>query len=320
VTDVKCEPNEQAQTERVTGIVDGQIVAIADAPLLTSATTPWSGFLLEEIRADLAPSDVTWGFHRTHACLVTRGSMKFKVKIGGRHEPFTVREGDVAVFPSGFGESHFVYEGAKFQVLVVQVAPERVRISNRPLPHIALKPQIGISDANIARMLSNMKDEIAAGGPSGALYGQSLSLALSAYLEDRFALCPRQSKVSGQFSVSEVQLLRDHVRANLGGDLSLSELANLFGISSSTFLRMFVRTFGVSPHQFVLGQRMDRAIALLMSGKAIAEVAHAIGFAPNYFSTAFQKAFGISPIEFRSEHKSRIHYATLTSRSGQFDE
>jgi AraC family transcriptional regulator len=295
---------QPAPTERLTGIVDGQIVPIADSPLLTSATTAWSGFLLEEIRADLAPSDVTWGYHRTHTCLVTRGSMKFTLKIRGRHERVVVREGDVAVFPEGFGESHFVYDGSKFQVLVVQVAPERVRISNRPLPHIALKPQIGISDPNIARMLSNMKDEVGAGGRSGAIYGQTLSLALAAYLEGRFAVSPRQSKVSRRFSASEVQLLRDYVRANLGSDLNLSELANLFGMSSSTFLRFFANSFGCTPHEYVSVQRMDEARALVISGKAIAEIARAVGLTPSHFSVAFRKTFGISPKELRSKNRS----------------
>jgi hypothetical protein len=123
-------------TEQVTGIIGGQVVSLSETPLLTSATAPWSGFLLEEVSAELVRTNVSWGWHRTHACLVTRGCLRFTLKIGGRQERVVVREGDVNVFPAGFGESQFTYDGSAFQAIVVEVDPERVRVSNRPLPNL----------------------------------------------------------------------------------------------------------------------------------------------------------------------------------------
>jgi AraC-like DNA-binding protein len=93
----------------------------------------------------------------------------------------------------------------------------------------------------------------------------------------------------------------------------LSVLANLVGMSSSTFSRFFGRTFGCTPHRYVLAQRMDWAKALVISGKAIAEVAHAVAFTPSHFSSAFQKMFGMSPRKLRSEHQSCVRYITTDS-------
>ena len=317
--------NLETKPSQITGIIGGQIVSLSDTPLLTSASTPWSGFLLEEVRGDLVRNEVSWGWHRTHVCLVTRGCIRFTLKVGGRQEHVIVRQGDINVFPNGFGESRFIYDGSNFQAICVEVDPEQINILNQSLPYTALKPQIAVPNAEIAAVLTNMKTEVARGCPSGDLYAQALSLALVAYLESHFAVSPRQSKIPGRFSPSEVRFLTDYIRANLDRGLSLGQLANLVGISSSNLSRIFGRTFGVSPHQFVLALRMKHATALLMSGKAIAEVAQALGFTPSYFAFAFRKAFGTSPSQFRSEHC--IQHAALDSRvnwfeeeTGQFDE
>ena len=224
---------------KITGIIGGQIVSLSDTPLLTSASTPWSGFLLEEVRGDLVRNEVSWGWHRTHVCLVTRGCIRFTLKVGGRQEHVIVRQGDINVFPNGFGKSRFIYDGSNFQAICVEVDPERINILNQSLPYTALKPQIAVPNAEIAAVLTNMKTEVARGCPSGDLYAQALSLALVAYLESHFAISPRQSKIPGRFSPSEVQLLTDYIRANLDRGLSLCQLANLVGMSSKQFIAHF---------------------------------------------------------------------------------
>jgi len=85
--------NLETKPSQITGIIGGQIVSLSDTPLLTSASTPWSGFLLEEVRGDLVRNEVSWGWHRTHVCLVTRGCIRFTLKVGGRQEHVIVRQG-----------------------------------------------------------------------------------------------------------------------------------------------------------------------------------------------------------------------------------
>ena len=159
-----------------------------------------------------------------------------------------------------------------------------------------------------------MKDEVAAGCPNGALYHQSLSLALAAYVNGRFALGPRRGPVLGRISVSELRLLEEYVRAHIASDLSLTELASVIGMSSRTFSRVFARSFDCTPHQYVLAQRMGLASSLLKSNKSIAKVAQATGFTPSHFSTVFKRAFGVSPGKWRSEHCSRVRHVMLFPR------
>ena len=57
---------------------------------------------------------------------------------------------------------------------------------------------------------------------------------------------------------------------------------------------------GKSPQDFIKVIRMERAAALLRSGKSVSEVADLTGFDnPKYFSTVFKKYFGVSPSKYR---------------------
>jgi hypothetical protein len=96
--------------EQITGIVGGQIVPATDTPLLSSASTPWFGFLLEKHSAG-GRQDVCWGWHRTHISLITKGQLGFRVG----YRDFVGRPGSICVFPSGFDETHFSIAGSSLR-------------------------------------------------------------------------------------------------------------------------------------------------------------------------------------------------------------
>ncbi|HET7851834.1 MAG TPA: hypothetical protein VFK91_03695 [Methyloceanibacter sp.] len=174
--------------EQISGIVGGQIVPAMETPLLTSASTPWAGFLLEKHNAG-GRQNVSWGWHRAHISLITKGQLSFSVHTSRGSQDFVGQPGSVCVFPSGFDETHFAITGAKFEAIVVELDPARLEaLLERPAPASTgtLAPQIAIRDRYIAMLLRAMASEVAQGCPAGALYGQALSLALATYLERKF--------------------------------------------------------------------------------------------------------------------------------------
>jgi len=86
--------------ERISGIVGGQIVPATETPLLTSASTPWSGLLLEKHNAG-ERQDICWGWHRAHISLITKGQLSFSVRTSRGNQDFVGQAGSVCVFPSG---------------------------------------------------------------------------------------------------------------------------------------------------------------------------------------------------------------------------
>jgi AraC family transcriptional regulator len=64
----------------------------------------------------------------------------------------------------------------------------------------------------------------------------------------------------------------------------------------------FKHTLGLSPHRYVLRERIDEAQRLLAAGRmSISEVAFSLGFSDqSHFSQAFRKATGTTPKRYQS--------------------
>ena len=86
-------------------------------------------------------------------------------------------------------------------------------------------------------------------------------------------------------------------------DLSLDEMAESVGLSTAHFARMFRKSTGETPHQFVLRQRLERAKAMLRAPDArVLDVAVACGFkTQQHFAQAFRDIWGVSPTGFRQD-------------------
>ncbi len=84
-------------------------------------------------------------------------------------------------------------------------------------------------------------------------------------------------------------------------DVSMAELARECRISVAHFGRAFKRTTGMSPHQWQLGRRMQRAQAMLSgSTLSIAEIALACGFSSqSHFTNSFTENVGVGPGRWR---------------------
>ena len=92
---------------------------------------------------------------------------------------------------------------------------------------------------------------------------------------------------------------------DLTADTSLSELAELSGLSRSYFIRAFKQITGMPPYRWLLMQRVKHAKALLRgTNLPIAEIAMACGFADqSHLTRVFSKAFRTSPAAWRRQWK-----------------
>lgn len=102
---------------------------------------------------------------------------------------------------------------------------------------------------------------------------------------------------------SAMQPVIDHINANLDKPLPVGELADILGLSRAHFSRSFAESEGIPPAEFVLQQRLQRAVKLLTRADflPVKEVAILCGFEDaNYFSKVFRRIYGTNPTEFRT--------------------
>ena len=85
-------------------------------------------------------------------------------------------------------------------------------------------------------------------------------------------------------------------------DLGVDDLARVAGLSRAHFSREFRRTFGESPHAYLLTRRLERAAALLRNtDRSVAEICFSVGLrSVGSFTTSFTRAFGVPPTAYRA--------------------
>ncbi|MCR4265054.1 AraC family transcriptional regulator [Nitratireductor sp. ZSWI3] len=133
---------------------------------------------------------------------------------------------------------------------------------------------------------------------ASTLYRETMDLALAAHLTR--LVQPIEASIS---AIDDVRLRRavGYLQDNLASDLSLEALAAEAAMSRFHFARAFRTTFGQSPLQYVIRQRIERAKILLVTTRVpIAEVAARVGYQDvSRFGRHFKRQVGVTPGAFR---------------------
>jgi AraC-like DNA-binding protein len=95
---------------------------------------------------------------------------------------------------------------------------------------------------------------------------------------------------------------RDLADARYFDPLRVDDLAGAAGLSRGHFSGEFRRTFGESPHAYLLTRRLERAAALLRTtDRSVAEICVAVGLTSiGSFTTSFKRAYGLPPTAYRT--------------------
>jgi AraC-like DNA-binding protein len=103
----------------------------------------------------------------------------------------------------------------------------------------------------------------------------------------------------------QTKRLRAHIEANLEKQLSVRQLAAIVRLGPSHFQRAFRRSFGVSPHAYVVGRRILRAQEIMLqSDTPLSQIALDVGFSDQaHLTTRFRRAVGVTPATWRRERK-----------------
>ena len=100
---------------------------------------------------------------------------------------------------------------------------------------------------------------------------------------------------------TQLQQAIDYIYTHLDQDLSLEQIAEVINISPTYFASLFKRATGISPHQYVIQQRVERAkIMLAKTDLLIADIALQVGFSSqSHLTQQFKRFTGITPKQVR---------------------
>ena len=95
---------------------------------------------------------------------------------------------------------------------------------------------------------------------------------------------------------------KDLADARYAEPLTVADMARAARLSPAHFSREFRRTFGETPHQYLLTRRLERAAALLRTtDRSVADICLMVGLrSVGSFTTSFGRLFGLSPTAYRA--------------------
>jgi len=185
--------------------------------------------------------------------------------------------------------------------LVARALAERGGLERGLLPFF---PDLMTQDAELAQSLMLLHRALEPGSRAGRMERETRFLAAIAALVARHS---RERPVAQGFDGRAHQLAaraRDYLVAHAGDDVSLTELAQVVGVSRFHLLRQFRRLHGLPPHAWFMQHRLRLARQLLHAGEAPAAVAAALGFVDqSHLTKRFLAFYGVTPGRFRRESK-----------------
>jgi AraC family transcriptional regulator len=135
--------------------------------------------------------------------------------------------------------------------------------------------------------------------PQGSrLYAETMANALAVHLLQHYsARQPILRDYNGGLSRHQLRQVIDYINGHLDRDLGLAELAKIVQMSPHYFTRLFKQSTGLTPHQYVIHRRVERAKELLLNGElTIAEVAYSVGFAnQSHLNRHLKRRLGVTP-------------------------
>lgn len=129
-----------------------------------------------------------------------------------------------------------------------------------------------------------------------------------------------QGRRSREAGTEYVERAADYIRSHFQEDLTVSKLALYVGLNRSYLTTVFQNTLHVSPQQFLMRFRMERASQLLLEGTlSVGEVARSCGYPdPLTFSKAFKRTLGVTPSQYqRGQAASGLVQASSVDTGGR---
>ncbi|KQQ18235.1 AraC family transcriptional regulator [Methylobacterium sp. Leaf123] len=230
---------------------------------------------------------------------LSRTTLTFSGDSPTGSEPCDVRTGDAFVLrgPGYAGRTLWSGQCRGRYLAFMPAAVERM--IEAPLSHLRIDSvTCDLAERmTVSHLLAALGQE-ASGHDSAAdaLLVDSVALAV---LRASGALSSPPSRKSAALTARQARRVRELVAERIDAPLSLGEMAAAAGLSEGYFVRAFKGTFGVTPYQYVLRERVTLAQSLIRSGTvSLSEAALRAGFPDaRRMGRTFRKMIGRSPTE-----------------------
>ncbi|MBV9232004.1 MAG: helix-turn-helix transcriptional regulator [Chloroflexi bacterium] len=270
----------------------------SSSQLLLPKSATWKGIGIEHHLQP--PAECEMCLPQYLICILLSECETERRENGGHLHRNHVQSGQVIVYPSA--SEHWIRWQENTEFLLLLLDPDLVtRTADELTPRniVEIIESEERDDPLIQQIGLALKNEIDEGMiTSSSIYAESLANALSAHLLRHYNVWkPALREDVGKYSASTLRHVIEYIHDNIDQHLTLAELSLVADMSTYHFARTFKQVTGVTPHQYVLNVRIERAKELLLQGRlTIAEIASKVGFFDqSHFTRYFKRLVGVTP-------------------------
>jgi AraC family transcriptional regulator len=270
--------------------------------LFSSVNTGWQGIKVEFHR--ISSLELPEHYIDGHRLAVNIGKpIHYEWKEGNDWRQILLQPGDFCL--QTHGDTNFPRWWGNFEFLAIALEPGFINQAFQDTgvsENINFQTRRGEADAAIAEFAHHFQRELVSGSYCGTLYGESLAVAFAQHLLEQHSNRPQKlRKPPGKLSSQQLKQVIEYVHEHLSEDLSLVDLAEQMNLSAFYFAHLFKNSLSLSPHQYLLQNRVERAKKLIaIAGKPnLTDIGLQVGFYDQaHFTKAFKRVVGIPPKRF----------------------
>jgi AraC family transcriptional regulator len=220
-----------------------------------------------------------------------------------------VKQGDLVLVPAGQSTYWRGPTNTPMSNLSLFLQPELVtkiaESSELNSDRIELMDCFSRFDPHLHQIAMMLFAELQSGGIMGELYVESLTQVLVIYLLRHYSTLQPIIATRHSLTPSRLQGAIDYIHAHLGSDLSMVQIAISVNTGPTHFARLFKTATGISLHQYVIQQRVERAKLLLeATDLPILNIASQVGFAnPSHLAYHCKRQTGMTPRQIAKNRK-----------------
>ena len=226
--------------------------------------------------------------------------VKWQTETGKQRYQF-IKSGCVYIVSPDLPHETWIEQPA--EQLIINLNPELIAqgIDELNLKPVKIIPQWAAKDRFIEQLGIALQTEFQQGLPTNLYIESVANLLITHLLRNHSTTNKIPTLPSDKFSQKKLEQVISYVQGNLERSVSLSELAKVVQLSSSRFARGFKQMTGISPHQYILKCKIERAKELLKNPLLpIADISYSLSFSSqSHFTTVFRRFTGITPNTYR---------------------
>jgi AraC family transcriptional regulator len=291
--------------------VIGDRFRLAHPPTILSRTASVAPIGFTRLKSERAPHGRTGEVPAENAYLfhVQLRPVAVDMWIDGKHKPATtITPGNTFFFDlnsNPIAEIHSSFDNIRFYIS--QASLDELTFDQ------GIRRTKGLFSSCLSRhdrvmygLANALLDQVERANERSALFIDHVALAFFAHVVRTYgnAAAPDDT-TPGALSPWQLRRVLDFLSAHLSDDPTVAELARECGLSSGYFSRAFRQTTGVTPHQWLIRKRVERARQLLLgNGLELADIALVCGFVDqSHFTRVFAKFEGESPGRWRRRNR-----------------